>query len=259
MTGTDGVQLEASQNATVTGAIGGNTLVTGPASNNSPFSMLTATGGSMQVQAIGNMIGQDGVADSGTRCAGCAGIAVDSRGIGSMTVDLVGNTIQNVDGSAIVVAAGEAASKAVNARITGNLIRQPGPSAIASRVAIAIYNGFASGATDAGCMALRLGGAVIPAAWPSTTANAANRIMGVWDTLVFGTEVRLTQEQSTIVRLPGLVGPVATFIETTMSSTARETWPSWPTSPRTSRQARPARSVPDRIDVQARRAESTRR
>jgi hypothetical protein len=213
MTNTDGVMVEASQNGTVTSTIENNTLIAGPASNNSPFSMLTATGGGMQVQAIGNVIGQDGVADSGTRCSGCTGIAVDSRGSGSLTLDVVGNTIQNVDGSAIVVLAGEAASKNVNARITGNLIRQPGPSVTESGEAIAIYNGLTSGPTDAGCMALRLGGAVTPAAWPSTTTNAANRIMGVWDSLVFGTEVRLSQEQSTIIRLPGLAGDVATYLE----------------------------------------------
>jgi hypothetical protein len=165
--------------------------------------------------------GQDGVADSGTRCSGCTGIAVDARGTGAVTINLVGNTIQNVGGSAIVVLTGDAVSQNVNARITGNLIRQPGAFATTASEAVWISHGFASG--DAGCMALRLGGAVIPAAWPSTAPNAANRITGVWDILVFGTEVELRQGQSTIVRLPGLAGGVAGLSKATTSSTARAT------------------------------------
>ncbi|HEX8155377.1 MAG TPA: hypothetical protein VF698_19745, partial [Thermoanaerobaculia bacterium] len=71
----------------------------------------------------GNTIGESGKPGSGARCGGCAGIALHAPKAGRFEADVTGNTIQQVDGSAIYASGGGVATmRLVLAR---NTIREP--------------------------------------------------------------------------------------------------------------------------------------
>jgi hypothetical protein len=163
----------------------------------------------------------NGTPGSGASCGGgCVGIFINPRQGGFMDVEVIGNTIQNVDSRAISVDVAEA-SAGVWAKsdivITGNLIRLPHDANVLQAVNLQSGIGEASEAT---CLAATIGGTVVPGAWPSTAANAQNRIEGDWASTITGNELRIRRRTGTTFHIPGLVGDPLTWL------TARNSIPS---------------------------------
>ena len=210
VTNTNGITIQASSGGHLNADIRNSSFRTGLNSVSGAMAVKTDGGGSMVANVIGNTVGLDGVALSGSVCSSCTGMFINPRGTGSSDLTIIGNTFQNVNGPAIFINSGEALTQAFDAVITGNLIRQPGPQATLEQWAIYIRNGV--GPPDGGCMALTLGGTVTPAAWPSQTADAKNQILGVWNSTFGNTEIRVRRSDDTSVNLPGLTGTPAAWI-----------------------------------------------
>ncbi len=164
----------------------------------------------------GNTIG-NGTAGSGAFCGGgCNGITVDHNDIsaaggGRHDVTIIGNTVRNVDSTGIRAVIGQKSKG--NITITGNLIQDPDGATFS---AIYVQGGIV--AADPSCIAATIGGTVTPGAWPSTTANAMNRIVGSWDPAGFQSEIFVWRKNTTggTFNIPGLVGStnadVVTFL-----------------------------------------------
>jgi hypothetical protein len=213
---TNGTVVQASLSSTTNSTLQGNVITAGSNTTAGVISLKSDGQGSMNVSVIGNTIGTNGVADSGTGCDGCNGLFINPRFGGNNTINVIGNTIQNVDGSAIVFGQGEnfgGVHPNAHLKITGNLIRQPGSFASANRIAIQVTNGVTSGPpADAGCLRAEIGGTVNPGTWPSQTADAMNRIEGDWNTAASGGEIFLWQRFSTVFRVPSYAAPTNTFM-----------------------------------------------
>jgi putative cofactor-binding repeat protein len=214
VTNTNGIAVQASSGGHLNTDILNSSFTAGANSVSGAIAIKTDGGGSMVGNVIGNTIGQNGVAGSGTICSGCNGMFINPRGAGSSDLTIIGNTIQNVNGPGIFINSGEAAAQAFDAVITGNLIRQPGPQATLEQWAMYIRNGVDPGppVADGGCMALTLGGLTNPGTWPSQTANAMNQILGTWNANGGLAEIRLRRSYGTSLNLPGLSGTPAAWI-----------------------------------------------
>jgi uncharacterized repeat protein (TIGR01451 family) len=204
-----GVGTTSSLNYTVQN----NTVVTGALSGSGGI----IAGGTQQHQMSGliqgNTIGTSGVAGSGAKCGGgCTGITVNSSDIsasggGRHDASIIGNTIQRVDASGIFVVIGRKTSG--NITITGNLVREPDNIPVATFAGISVQGGIVP--ADPCCITATIGGSVTPASYPSTTANAKNRIEGAWDPSGFQSEI-FAQRKGGTYNLPGLSGAADAFI-----------------------------------------------
>src|SRR5262249_56934106 len=65
-----------------------------------------------------------------------------------------------------------------------------------------------------GCLTATIGGTVVPGSYPSTTANAKNRVEGAWDPIPgsIGEEIFIFQKTGTF-NLPGLSGAADAFVQ----------------------------------------------
>ncbi len=200
--------------STVNYSVQTNDGTTGALSGSGAINVKTDGGASASGDITGNLIGSAAVG-SGAACGGgCSGIFVNQRNGGVLTTNIIGNIIRHVDSSGIYVSGGQDSgfgAGRVNAVVTGNLIQDP--DGVAPAQAIAVQSGIISG--DANCFGLTLGGTVVPGGYPSTTANAKNRIVGSWDPPPgsTGTEVILYRAFATAaLRIPGYDGSGATWV-----------------------------------------------
>ena len=139
----------------VTYSVQGDDGTTGVVSGSGAINLKTDNGGTLTGDVTSNLIG-NGAVGSGAVCGGgCSGL-INQRQGGSLTANIVGNTIRHVDSSAIFFSGGQdsgfGAGK-MNVVITGNLIQDPDGAAPAQ--AIAGLSGIISG--DANCVAANPG------------------------------------------------------------------------------------------------------
>jgi len=193
---------------TVNYSVQNNDGTTGALSGSGAINLKTDNGGTLTGDVTSNLIGS-GAVGSGAVCGGgCSGLFVNQRQGGSLTANIVGNTIRHVDSSGIFFSGGQDSSFGagkMNVVITGNLIQDPDGAAPAQ--AIAGQSGIISG--DVNCLAATIGGLTVPGAYPSTAADAKNRIVGNWDPTPgsLGNEIFLFRAIATaFFRIPGLVG-----------------------------------------------------
>jgi hypothetical protein len=125
----------------------------------------------------------------------------------------VGNTVRNVDSSGIRVVIGQKSKG--NVVITGNLVRDPDNAPATTFSGIYVQGGI--DATSTSCLAATIGGTVNPGAWPSTTANAMNEILGGWDPSGFQSEIFIWRKGGTF-NIPGLVGTTNANVVTHVSA-----------------------------------------
>jgi hypothetical protein len=157
----------------------------------------------------GNTIGSGAVGSGATCGGGCSGIVVAQRDGGTVNVNITGNTIRHTDAQGVQITGGNSyvgnAGKVV-ATITGNLIKDPDGGVLA---AIHVQAGTQSG--DTNCLEATVGGTTNPGAWPSTAANAMNRIEGNWDpttapTFSAGNEIFIWRRFTSTLNIPGYTG-----------------------------------------------------
>jgi methionine-rich copper-binding protein CopC len=212
--------IQASSGGTLITNIDNNDTVTGPLSGSGAISVKTDGNSTMTATIQNNRIGNASVG-SGAACGGgCVGIFVNPRQGGFMDLQIIGNTIQHVDARAISVDTGELHSGVwgkADVVITGNLIRLP--DAPDPLQAINLTAGIGE-AGEASCLAATVGGTVNPGVWPSTAANAMNRIEGDWAASITGNELRLRRRAGNTFHLPGLVGDPLAWITARNSVTS---------------------------------------
>jgi hypothetical protein len=217
------VNYTINNNSGNTGALSGGTAINIKTDNADIAGSPSNGSGTIQ----GNTIGTSGVAGSGASCSGgCSGIAVNQRHGGTLTANIIGNTIQNVDSHAIFATGGESytgnAGK-LEIVITGNLIRQP---AALATVAVEIRSGALT--NDTSCVTATIGNSLSAPAgnvWPSTTAGAQNRIEGNWDPTPGGTgnEIFLWERYTnTSFFIPGLSGGAVAHVTARNSITSAD-------------------------------------
>jgi putative cofactor-binding repeat protein len=221
------VIIQASSGGTLNTNIENNDMLTGALSGSGAISVKTDGGSEMTASIRNNRIGNASVG-SGAACGGgCNGIFVNPRQGGFMNLEIVGNIIEHVDSAAIFVQPGEQ-SGGVYAKadvvITGNLIRNPDGSFPLQAIAmIAGVSAETSGSST--CLAATIGGTVNPGAWPSTTANAMNRVEGNWDPTSgggAGNEVFTWRRFTNTFHLPGLSGDPTAWVTTRNSFTSSD-------------------------------------
>ena len=207
ITNTGPMVVQASLSSHINTTIDSNNWTAGANTAAGPLSLKTDGGGDMDAVVTSNLLGQNGVVGSGTpaSCGNCPGMFINPRFDSDSTFDIRGNTIQQITGSGISFQPGETdAANAVNATITGNLIRGPMSN---TPQAIVVTTGVTSGPpADNTCLRLTLGGSVTPGAWPSLTAGAKNRIENDWSSDIAGGEVFLFHRFSTVFNLAGYPG-----------------------------------------------------
>jgi putative cofactor-binding repeat protein len=211
------VIIQASSGGTLMTNIENNDTLTGVLSGSGAMSVKTDGGSAMTASIRNNRIGSAAVGSGAVCGGGCNGIFVNPRQGGFMDLEIVGNIIEHVDSAAIFVQAGEE-SGGIYAKadvvITGNLIRNP--DGVSPLQAIAMIAGVSSETNGSStCLAATLGGTVNPGVWPSTTANAMNRIEGNWDPTSgggAGNEVFNWRRFTNTFHLPGLSGDPTAWV-----------------------------------------------
>jgi hypothetical protein len=229
ITNTNGVEVQSTTSANVTTTLQNNSFVAGANTGAGAISIAAQTSSDMTANIIGNTIGQNGVADSGTACDGCNGMFINLNTTAPSAVTIRGNVIQNVDGRGIGLFAGDVgAGYNHSVIITGNVIRDPGPFAASTRAAIEIRNGITSGADgitgtaddDSGCVALTLGGSTNYGG-ASTNGDAMNIFEDSWNGA--SADIFLFTRFATTTRMPSYVAPFDSYVR------ARNVVPASPT------------------------------
>jgi hypothetical protein len=213
--------LQASDGGTSQFAVTGNSGVTGALSGSSAIVVktdnadLAGPGSVANGSIVGNVIGGAAVG-SGAACGGgCSGISMAQRDGGTMTVSVVGNTVQHVDARGIDISGGNSftgnAGKLV-VTLTGNLIRNPDGGVLAG---VHLQSGTQSG--DTNCYEANVGGTFTPGSWPSQTAGAKNRIEGNWDptgapTFSAGNEIFVWRRFTSTMNIPGATPSAAAWL-----------------------------------------------
>jgi hypothetical protein len=157
----------------------------------------------------GNTIGSSAVGSGAVCGGGCSGIVVAQRDGGTVSVNITGNTIRHTDAQGIQITGGNSYAGnpgKVVATITGNLIKDPDGGVLAG---IHVQAGTQSG--DTNCLEATIGGTTNPGVWPSTAANAMNRIEGNWDpttapTFSAGNEIFIWRRFTSTLNIPGYTG-----------------------------------------------------
>ncbi|HYK00567.1 MAG TPA: Ig-like domain-containing protein [Thermoanaerobaculia bacterium] len=223
ITNTNGVEVQGTTSASVNTTLQGNTFVAGANTGAGVISLATATSSTITANVLGNTIGTNGVANSGTACDGCNGMFINPHSTGNATFNFRGNIIQNVDGGAIIIHDGNVAAGYNHTyAITGNLIRDPGPFASTNRIALELRNGITSGPPeDSGCMMVTLGGTVNYGG-ASTNTDAMNIFEDSWNG--GSADIFLFTRFSTTTKFPSYAAPFDTYVR------ARNVVPSSPTS-----------------------------
>ena len=122
---------------------------------------------------------------------------------GTVTVDIIGNTIRHVDVHGIRITSGNSYAGnpgKVVTTITGNRISDPDGPVLE---AINVHSGKV--AADAVCLQATIGGTFNPGVWPSSTAGAMNRIEGNWDPTPggIGGEIFVWETGTSTLAVPG--------------------------------------------------------
>jgi hypothetical protein len=206
----------------VTYSVQTNDGATGALSGSGAINIKTDNAGVASGDITSNTIGNNNVGSGAVCGGGCSGLFINQRQGGSLTANIVGNTIRHVDSSGIFFSGGQDSSFGagkMNVTVTGNLIRDP--DGVAPAQAIASVSGVISG--DTNCLSATVGGLTTPGSYPSTAADAKNQILGNWDPTPgsAGNEIILVRSISTaFLRIQGLVGGATAWV------TARNDMPS---------------------------------
>jgi putative cofactor-binding repeat protein len=219
--------VQASSGGTLNTTIEDNDTATGGFSVSGAMAVKTDGASNMTGVIRNNRIGNAAVGSGGTCGGACNGLFINPRQGGFMDLEVVGNTIEHVDGSGIFVQPGEQ-SGGIYAKadivITGNLIRNP--DGAAPLQAITLVAGVSSDpANSTTCLAATVGGTVNPGAWPSTTANAMNRIEGNWDPTAgggAGNEMFFWRRFTSTFHLPGFSGDPTAWVTARNSFTSAD-------------------------------------
>lgn len=145
--------------------------------------------GSFVGTVSGNVIGQTGVANSGS--AQGSGISVTSTGGGTQTIAVTNNQIRQYNNMGLLLQLGDntnGGNGAMNATVTGNVVAEPGTAPI-SKNGIHLNAGTVTNDSHTVCL-----------------AASGNSITGSGSGGAAGTDFRLRQRMLTTVRLPGYLG-----------------------------------------------------
>lgn len=145
--------------------------------------------GSFSGTVSGNVIGQTGVANSGSQAG--SGLSVSSVGGGTQTIAVANNQIRQYNNQGLLLQVGDAANGGngtLNATVTGNTVAEPGTVVIAKN-GIHLNAGTVTGDSHTVCLAM-----------------SGNSIVGAGSGGAAGTDARLRQRMLTTVLLPGYPG-----------------------------------------------------
>lgn len=225
--------IQASDGGRVDFNVTGNSGATGALSGSNAINIKTdnadlAGAGSIAIGNISsNTIGNNNISSGAVCGGGCSGISVHQRHGGTLTANIVGNTIRHVDANGIYITGGSSMSGdggKLNVVVTGNLIKDPDTVlGVPPLNAINIQSGVVN--TDSNCVTATIGGLTNPGTFPSTTANAMNRIEGNWDPTPagIGNEIFLWERfAATVFNLPGLSGGAAAWVSARNSITSAD-------------------------------------
>ena len=159
------INLAVDESATLDYTIADNPSIVGSSSSAINVFMGARSRGNLMGAILRNVIGEKGVATSGTSCPGCGGIVLTATGGGSLIADVGENIIQEVGGSGVHAGAGSGSAR-VSVTVRANLLRA---ATSQSSPAVRVHSG--TGLSDTTVVCADIGG-------PGVHGNT---IEGTWE------------------------------------------------------------------------------